>query len=91
MENRIFELREQLYRLESNKELVHTELRDRLSRLEETGKERDDILEDIRRKVNKLHDDAMRYKGFLGAITFLGSSLVVALGFLKDYLMNHWK
>ena len=91
MENKIYELREQLYRLESNKELVHTELRDRLARLEENGKDRDEVLEEIRKKVSRLHDDMTRYKGFLGAITFLGSSIVVAMGIAKDYLLNHWK
>lgn len=49
------------------------------------------ILKEIQEKVNSFHDEMVRYRGFFGAITFLGSSIVVAIGLFKDYIVSHWR
>ncbi len=65
--------------------------KERLIRLETYREEDRKVLNEIQEKVNTFHDDMTRYRGFLGAVTFFGSALLLAVELFKDWILNHWK
>lgn len=69
---------------------MESELGERVAVLENQSSSLERVLKDIQAKVDSLHDEMTRYKGFLGAITFVGSGVVIAIGLFKDYLLRHW-
>ena len=66
-------------------------LHDRISVLEANRETDKELMQDVQKKVNEIHDDMSRYKGYLGAITFFGSCLVVFADLFKGWIMDHWK
>lgn len=65
--------------------------KERIAVLETKFEDLNKTLTDIQTKVNSLHDTINKYHGFVGALTFIGSGFVIAVGLLKDYIVNHWK
>lgn len=49
------------------------------------------VLADIQTKVNGFHDEMIRYRGWFGAFTFIGSSVIVAITLFKDWFLSHWR
>jgi hypothetical protein len=47
--------------------------------------------EDILKCLHEIKDEITRYKGFLGGVAFLLSSLTVAVGMFKDWILDHLK
>lgn len=80
MENKALDIHEKVAALEANQII----LANNQASLDET-------LNKIERKVNSIYDDMNRYKGYLGAFTFLGSCIVVMISLFKDWLLSHWK
>jgi len=67
------------------------DLHERMATLEANYRIDTATLNDIQEKVNAFHDEMVRYKGFVGALTFLGSGAVIAVTLLKDWFLSHWK
>jgi hypothetical protein len=47
------------------------------------------MLASINAKLDALHQDMTKYKGFLGGIAFVGSCVGVFLGFMKEWVLSH--
>jgi hypothetical protein len=47
--------------------------------------------QDILGCLHEIKDEITRYKGFLGGVAFLLSSLTVAVGMFKDWILDHLK
>ncbi len=66
-------------------------IHERLAILEARREDDAATLLDIQEKVNAFHDEMVKYRGIVGAVTFLASALVVAVELLKDWFLSHWK
>ena len=64
-----------------------TELHERVARLEQRFDHIDTKLE----KIDEIHQDLTRYRGFIGGIMFIGTAIWTFITFGKDYLLSHWK
>lgn len=48
----------------------------------------DGDLKEIKDKVSAFHDEMTRYRGFVGALTLIGSGLTVFVSLFKDKIFN---
>lgn len=47
--------------------------------------EQDKVLE----CVQEIHSEMVRYKGFLGGMTFIASGILIAITLAKDWIIKH--
>lgn len=50
-----------------------------------------ETLQQISERLQNIHDDLTRYKGAMGVLFLVGSSMAAAVALLKDWVMAHWK
>lgn len=50
-----------------------------------------DALREIAERLQSIHDDLTKYKGAMGVLMLVGSSLAAAAAMLKDWFLAHWK
>lgn len=57
----------------------------RIARLEAQVKDIDEKLDSIERSTNEIHKELTRYRGFIGGVFFIVSSILTFLNFYKDW------
>jgi ABC-type uncharacterized transport system fused permease/ATPase subunit len=64
---------------------------ERIAILESTSEETKQTLEAIDKKLDQLHADMTRYKGFLGGVTFVGSCVMAFLALGKEWILSRMR
>ncbi len=64
---------------------------DRVVALEVRVDELQDDLKEILKELKEVNTQLTKYKGFIGGIAFVISSLPVLWAFTKSYFTAHWK
>ena len=41
-------------------------------------------------KIDEIHADLTKYRGFMGGIIFVATSIWTFITFGKDYILKHW-
>lgn len=67
--------------------MATNDLHERVAVLEEQYRRIDTKLE----KLDTIHDDLTKYRGFMGGIMLVATAIWTFISFGKDYLLSHWK
>lgn len=64
-------------------------IRERIAKLELAAETQEKTNQIILEKLSSIQNELLRYKGFLGGVAFLASSLWIAVTMFKDYIIQH--
>lgn len=65
-----------------------SEIDERIAVLESRLNRVHDDHDEIMKKLDSISDEMTKYKGFLGGVAFIVSSLLVAITFAKDWIKD---